>query len=131
LKRRLLSLNGPSGLVLDNNGHLYVANANNGLVAELDLSGNPIKTAFADLHPDVPEGLAFGSAGDLFVVGRGAVIYEFDSNGNKINQFSGSLNVPYGIAVSAVPEPVSTPTVYGAIAVGFVLVCRLMRRALA
>jgi DNA-binding beta-propeller fold protein YncE len=127
-----IGLSTPGPLALDSSGNLYVGNGGANTVSEFNSSGTLINGSFiSGLHS--PGGLAFDRSGNLYVANAGnSTISEFNSAGNLINTLSDpSLNGPDGIAIAAVPEPVSTPTVYGAIAVGFVLVCRLMRRALA
>ena len=78
----LASLNGPSGLALDGAGNVYIADSNNNVIRRIDASTGKISTVVgngqsgfsgdggpalnASLHS--PRGLAFDSAGNLYIV---------------------------------------------------------------
>ncbi len=107
-----LGLNYPTGLAFDKNGNLYVANAYWGTgnpvqpgqntIEKFDTNG--VGTVFANSGLDNPQGMAFDSAGNLYVANLGnGTIEEFNTNGVG-TVFASGLDRPVGLAIQ-VPEP--------------------------
>jgi hypothetical protein len=103
------SFTSPSALAFDGAGNLYVASQNN-TIEKFNPSG--VGTVFANTGPySSPVSMAFDSEGNLFVgclgnVGGGVSgsVEEFNNSGVG-SVFASGLEEPYGLAISAAPEP--------------------------
>ena len=76
-----------------------------------------------------PQGLAFDSAGNLFVANSNNTIREFSSSGADLGVFADAadgLNVPQYLAFGPVPEPTSALLLLGP---GAMLLLRRRRAA--
>ncbi len=103
----------PQGIAIDSSGNIYVSNAypfSNGFnVVKFDSSGNYLSSfgsaGSGNGQFNVPEGLAFDSAGNSFVADAGNNrIQKFDPSGNYVSQFgtvgagNGQFRAPLAIA---------------------------------
>lgn len=97
-----------AALAIDSSGDLFLS-GRNGAVSEVSVFSSSRTLLNASFAPGVnePDGLAFDSNGDLYVVNSGNnTISEFNSSGTLINTISNpSLDDPTFIAISPVPEP--------------------------
>ena len=101
-------LNGPMGLAFDPlNGNLFVANATSGNIAEFTANGTLITSTYATGLAN-PKGLAFDSAGNLYVAENTPGLIEKilpginDLSGGAASTFASNLNGPTGIAFDSV-----------------------------
>ena len=84
------------GLAFKNNGDLYISLYNTNQVAKY--SGGVLSN-FITSGLNSPSGIAFDSAGYLYVANSGANnIIKFDSSGTAVETISTNLNAPRGIA---------------------------------
>jgi sugar lactone lactonase YvrE len=110
--------NAPSGVAVDANGNVYVADQGNSAIRKVTsaqvvttIAGGPTQSALFNL----PAGLAMDKKGNLFIADEGGRIFEYTS-ANVLYQLAGSLNVsgfvdgpgtsalfnnPQGIAIDA------------------------------
>lgn len=96
----LISANAPAQ-------NLFEAELSGGTVNVYEYTPGGTRSTFASWSPDTltPEGLAFNSAGDLFVSDTGSGnIYEFTPGGAQ-SIFVTGLNNPFALAFQPVPEP--------------------------
>jgi len=96
----------PTGLVLDGNGHRFVATELHGVVGEYTTSGGTVNASLIPgLTFSYPADLASDGSGELFVAeGQSGMIGEFTTNGGTVNAaLISGLTQPSAVAV--VPEP--------------------------
>ncbi len=103
--------NGPSGVAVDNNGYVYVADSMNNRVQKFDSDGNHIKSwgsGGGDGQFDGPNGVAVDNNGYVYVADTGNYrVQKFDSNGNHIKSWGslgdedGQFFLPIGITVGS------------------------------
>jgi len=91
-------LNSPTGLAFYG-GDLFVAN-NSGNIAEFTSGGALLNDNYApSLDLNNPRGIAFNSAGDLFVANQATgTIYEIAPGGGSASVFASGLDTPNGLA---------------------------------
>ena len=137
MRIKLLALNVLAVAILVDSalaGNVYVTSPGSNAVVELGPNLNFI-TNFGQANLSSPQGLAFNSAGDLYVasntgsVGNGGSVTEFDPNHNVIATSTGYLGVS-GVAIFPTPEPASwVMASIGMCALAAVALARRNRRA--
>ena len=104
----------PSGIGIDGNGNLFVADAANGFIYKFTLNTgtntatlvNTIGTSTAG-NIDVPNNIAFDSSNNIYVAdiqGGGAaagVVFKINATTLAVSSYITGLNNPYGIAIDA------------------------------
>jgi sugar lactone lactonase YvrE len=98
-------LQGPTGLVFDSAGDLFVANGQNGTITEFNSSGGYDTTIDAGLSS--PRGMAIDSAGDIYVANQNiGTITKLTDNGGvyTASTFATGLTTPNDIAINAVGD---------------------------
>ena len=94
------TLNGPTGIVFDGSGNMFVASHYSNSISKFDSSGTFISTISANLNG--PEGLAFDLMGNLYAANaRGDTISKFDRYGTYLSTISTNLSGPNGLAVDS------------------------------
>jgi autotransporter-associated beta strand protein len=96
-----------SGMAMDANGNLYVANFNKLTVTKFDPANNYAATPFAAIDYGIGiNGLAFDRSGNLNVATMGYAayflphaVYQFDSAGNPAGALMSELNFPSGLTL--------------------------------
>lgn len=86
----------PTGITIDANGNLYVADSGNFLIRKIDAAGNVTTVAgvaFNSLYFSHPKGIAIDSAGNLFVA---------DYSNHRIRKIDGATGVITTIAGSGI-----------------------------
>jgi hypothetical protein len=109
-----------SGLAFNSAGDLFVSTGGppgTGYIYEFTPDGT--QSIFAS-GLNLPIGLAFDSAGNLFEAERGTgSINEFTPDGTR-STFASGLSAPYGLAFQDVTLPVPEPSAFGLLVVGAV-----------
>jgi len=113
------SFNRPSGVAVDANGNVYVADAGNSLIREVSPVGAVTTLAGGDTTGavngpgasstfDYPTGLALDASGNLYVADAGNNLIRLISKAGVVSTFAGSItdttsnfNNPTGVAVDA------------------------------
>lgn len=101
LNTRLVSgLSAPSGLALDGQGHLFVADRASGTVGEYNLDGTPVNAALIS-GLSGPTGLALDGQGHLFVANSSSgTVGEYNLDGTPVNaSLISGLTWPYRLLV--------------------------------
>jgi sugar lactone lactonase YvrE len=94
------TLNGPTGIVFDVSGNMFVASHYSNSISKFDSSGRYISSISASLNG--PEGLAFDLMGNLYAANaRGDTISKFDRYGTYLSTISTNLSGPNGLAVDS------------------------------
>jgi DNA-binding beta-propeller fold protein YncE len=79
---------------------LYVSNAANNRIIQIDAAGNV--STFASSGLNAPVGLALDTSGNLYVANLGnGTISEFSPTGAPKGTFASGLNAPWGLAFDA------------------------------
>ena len=105
-------LSAPTGIAMDSNGNLFIADQNNGQVFKFTISGTTA-TLVATIGTNnlgniySPEGIAFDSANNLYVADQqnngatAGIIFKIASGSTTVTSYSTGYNNPLGVAVDA------------------------------
>ncbi|WP_143822349.1 NHL domain-containing protein [Mucilaginibacter pedocola] len=92
------SFNAPSGLVVDNSGNIYVADANNNMLRKITAAG--VVSTFAS-GLNYPTDVAIDNAGNLFVAEGGGTTIKKITPAGVVSTFANGFQSPFGVAVDA------------------------------
>jgi hypothetical protein len=119
-------LSSPTGLAFDSHGVLYASQDNN-KIQQISTSGT-VTLFSSDPALNSPTGLSFDLSDNLYVANTsGPNVLEFAPNASLVQTIGGSstLNSPFFLAVSNVPEPGQWGTVAALALAGFAFLFRL------
>ena len=91
------TLNNPSGIAIDKNQYIWIADKNNNRLIKSDLNGNlvnsftaVVNTSGAAVNLSAPFSITIDSKNNVFVFDSSKKIYELDTNGVGITAFNGT-----------------------------------------
>ncbi len=97
------ALSGPSDMCITDDGLIYVADTGNGRVVVGDLEGNLVRI-IGEGSLQTPKGVYVTKNGHVYVADRDAKsIFEFDENGELLNQYGKPASPLYGDALEFLP----------------------------
>jgi DNA-binding beta-propeller fold protein YncE len=104
------TLNGPTGIVFDISGNMFVASHYSNSISKFDSSGTFISSIFSSFKG--AERLAFDSSGNLYAASSNGYLSKFDPSRNYLYRIQSGFSTPNYIAfhdglTSTVPEPFS------------------------
>ena len=101
----------PRAIVVNDTGHIFVADSNNRRIQVFDMLGNYVSQFGNEGQNRLgsPQGIAIDSTGNIFVTDTtNHRVQKYDHNGNFVSQFgsgpgngNGTFNSPQGIAVNS------------------------------
>ncbi len=92
-------LNGPTGLVFNSSGDLFVANNGSGDIEEFSATGAPLRVVASGLSG--PRGLTIDGLGNLYVANQASGTIDKITPGGAVTTFFSGLVSPNGLAFNA------------------------------